>query len=321
MEPAALELTRLPEPLRSSVSRAFVKRWRERAVLIVPSRGDASDIFFAVRELPQGLRTIWKTAMVDGAKHSTLRRIELPGLSTVRSLSGAAEASAFAGLADVLFVASETAAMLGMAEDECSSNEVVPGLELCRLDCFSESRILAQVSADRGSVISRGTAVSEVWNRYFRPCAKLHSALVLVDRYALAELFSRSPAGLIRLFEELGAVGQQPDFTLTVFTARPEDVSESEAIASALALFRTVKTPALPGVDIYLTEDSAFSRIAHYRYIRFGDQVCCMLDAGVSVLEGASTTRDHVISAQEFGSKFRDNENQLRANSRLYQLR
>jgi hypothetical protein len=179
---------------------------------------------------------------------------------------------------------------------------------------------LDNVLAGHQGTIPTGTPVTDIWNRNFGPCAKLHNVLVLVDRYVVAEVLRRPSTGLARLVAEIDAV-TSPTSALTVFTAVPEGVTEPQAITSLSNVLLSTNGGGLAEFELYITDDHTFSTIAHYRYLRFGGQICCILDAGISILEGISCIRPHVISAREFGPTLRDNENQLRARSRAYRLR
>src|SRR5665213_1196403 len=114
LEPAALNLSSLSAPVSCSLSRQFVRQWQRCGVLIIPALPDGrSEIYNVVRQLPQNMASLWRTAFTNGAKHGIMRSFSRPVQASVREFSGPADAAALAGLVDVIFVSTNSAGVLG----------------------------------------------------------------------------------------------------------------------------------------------------------------------------------------------------------------
>jgi hypothetical protein len=280
------------------------------------SKREVPPYISTVRALPQNLKTIWSAATIAASRNKTVRVARLPDAGVV----DLAQLSSLVPFIDVYFVDAETADRFGLGPQESSTLSIVPGLEVCRFSCFHNCERLNKALADQAATLDIGKSVAEVWKQFFAPCATLHDSVVLVDRYAIAEAMRlATQSGIFRLANELNS-SSSPRFNLSVFSAIPKNVRDAEIGLLLNGLLANLARAGLRQFDLYLTESTAFSRIAHCRYLRFGEQICCVLDPGVCVLEGSSLIRPHMLSGRSFDIVLRRIESDLRTSSRRIKL-
>ena len=169
------------------------------------------------------------------------------------------------------------------------------GLEVCRLDCHDSSATLRAALSNMNGVVPQGIATSAVWQRWLRPFASLHSSLIVVDRYAGVRHSKKvdegreGDSGLLRLVSGLHSLRYKK--YLTLFSSICDGVSAQDISNSIKASVASLVGGNLAELRLFLFQDAAFMRAAHYRYIRFSDDICLISDTGLEILEGDAVFR------------------------------
>jgi hypothetical protein len=226
------------------------------------------------KHLPQDMRKQWSALLLAAEKKSRLVRV---------NLSFQEKFSEFLAIlrdhVDLVYVGKEDAVLCGIPTGKTSVFE--KNCEVCRVDCNASSISMQKALQASSGTIQKGANVSEVWKKLLEPLARLHSKLIVVDRYSV-----QNQVGLSRLFRELNSFRE--DKYLVVYSASDQPEQSKKAIRDVL---NNLKPGSLREVELFLVPHLVFGREAHHRYIHFANDCCFQCDTGLAILEQQTVSK------------------------------
>ncbi|MFL5353123.1 hypothetical protein [Archangium sp.] len=224
------------------------------------------------------------------------------------------------GKTDLLALDEVRAMEVGVPTDECSIRLGNPTVELCRFDCVDQSESFNLSKRLSSEPIRANQKVSLLWRERFLHLAKhADGNVTIVDRYAGERHLERRDgfSGLRKFLTgvDAGMTGR----IVEIFTASVNR-SAADILASAQALASNLRQGGISEIKIHISQNADFSRVAHYRYVRFGNFVC-LLDVGLEVFEGDEVFRECPFSMRQFDAQTQDGESQLRSVSTTHKLK
>jgi hypothetical protein len=313
LDPKGIGFQRLQPHLRIALTRKIIRYCCELGIVVYSGTTfEASPLFAAVNALPQNLKTLWYHGLASARKNKLLLPADA-GWDGELDVESIEQLQVLINVADVACVDESVSKRLGFKDEEISISIANDLLEVCRLDCIDHSRKLQCMLDLRQCAFGKGVKSQYILDTCFAPLLAYCDKITVVDRYAGTEL-CESPegkSGLEQLIREVD--GSKRPKGLQIFTAVGGRHSSSEIETAITRCFARHRIGGILSVDLYLVTDRAFGAEAHFRYVRFDEYCCCVIDPGLSILAGDELKRTHTLSVMRYESAFRMAESQLRS--------
>jgi hypothetical protein len=260
--------------------RLFASLLARNGVLIFADKSDRQRLIEAVRVLPQELRSIWSSALVDVARMQAAEPspTALSCVQTIRDLTSWRKTIA------VALVGPHSAQSAGLKPEQATLFDEVSEIELARLLLADSGRLRAAIATLEDDV-QRGESREEVWSNRFSVAASTELPVTILDRYATSRLRRTvrqgGDCGLAWFLSRVAA-----DTNVPVHLIAEASTSQVAAgICSDLCDLRS-KLPnrGLKSLSVTLAPERVYRQYTHARHIRFGHFTIC-LDRGLSMFD------------------------------------
>lgn len=317
IDPDGLDLTEHDENLRAKLTEDLIRLWHALGILYIGSpQYESSALRRAIEQLPPGQRQRWTNAVAFAKRHKLIR-------SHPVGWDGAfpeGTASWLNALSECVDLAAVRKAIYSESSTSPSPNAPV---EISRLDCLTEADSVRSAQAIRtGQKCSRGEQSDRVWDRLFRDYVQHFDRCCVVDRYCVQRLQDAAVghSGIEGLLSRIdNSPSSNDSFFVTIYSsiARSQTIQE---VAARLRRFTANLGSRIARIDLHVCNESDFGRIAHYRYVRFQEHHCVILDQGVEILEGNTLRKTHPYSFTSFDDTLRRDETELRFKSQRIEI-
>jgi len=279
----SLKTAQAVRPLRAAHER-LVEQWHAHGILVFEGAAkNQSAIVAKVNELPQSLRSFWKTALKAG--RLTAGPAGWAGLHNMERIE---DLNPLLGSVRLAYL--ETVRFCSILELEETSEETgrvmtKPAIELIRFDCADRAQAFSDLKQLASLNIDQGTSINQVWSQRFAPLAASCQHVSVVDAYSLQS--SGGIQGLEWFAGKLNLLSR--GVSLKIYASCDLEEPPNGLIPSPENLSQRVENiaKALPpggirALDLHLVPNGFFRKDSHGRYIRFNSDVVEM-DLGLSL--------------------------------------
>jgi len=164
--------------------------------------------------------------------------------------------------------------------------DAATGIEVCRIDCVESSKAFSAAYDKLKGAFRKGETRERILNDFIEPHAKLHSKIVVVDRYAIERHIegNGSPTGFVSILRSLNSMPNSIYLTIYSAICTIDTKAWTDNIRTTL---KKLGPGSLAEVVVYLCPPKLFSKNVHHRYIQFGPDAALFLDFGLELLESA----------------------------------
>jgi hypothetical protein len=313
LDPAALCLSHCDAAQRASLTRFILSRVKDQAILFIGRTPFLeSELNRQIAALPQAAKTDWQR-MLAWIQFNRLLRLTPPEWDGTLADCSRSILEVLAPFVDLVAVRKDVADHFGADLDAVRPLTDQP-LELCRLDCLPGSPAFESCLGRRTGDFHDGDAVDLVWSSLFRPFMDYSDHFVIVDQYCVQRLPRKAPgsSGIECFLKRLHMEATPPKFVeiISAIDAAQSAVDIKQRLSSFLEAFTS---PAVKRVELILVPDQTFKACVHYRFVRFNNVHCLVLDKGIEVLEGTRLSTTHLYTLRNREGTIAVDETRLRA--------
>lgn len=292
------------------IHKRFLQVWSDFGVFLhlEPFFSD-STLATKINKLPQDIKKLWEVAIKQNRRRELF--IDLKDLANVTQLS---EIEKLNDQIKLVCLDDVRALCVGIPDDKESIVVGDKNLEVCRFDFVDQSNHVKNAYIASSKNIPKDEKVDTVWANWFKMLAMYSTKIVIVDRYAVCSAHERrdGKSGLNKFLTEISKLTNPHN--IIIYSARKRGCTDTQLVDSVKQHFASLINNGINTLNINLCDDSVFSEIAHYRYIKFDDTLC-MLDTGLEVLNGDEVYRTCSFNKRKLDPLTSKEEIALRGNS------
>jgi hypothetical protein len=266
-----------------AAQRLFTSLLARNGVLMFADKTDRQAIVEAIRDLPQELKTIWSSLLLDVVRMQAASPapVALSGLRAIGDLTSWREAIGLALLGPA------SAQQAGLTPEQSTLVDEASGVEVARL-LLADSGQLQSALAAMSDDVQRGESREEVWSKRFSVAASTGLPLTILDRYATNRLRSVvRQGGGCGLAWFLARVAQATYASVHLITEASSTQTAASVCSDLVGLRAKLPGQGLKSLSVTLAPARVYQRYAHARHVRFGQFTVC-LDRGLSMFDRAN---------------------------------
>ena len=284
LHPTAFFLNGQDHAQRVSIVKAVERYWLHSGVFVqlseCPAGQLAPEVFAA---LDPDIRRLWQELFKQASRRS---RIQPCSKKTVAAFKGepAACLRQLERIVELVCLDKEDGVAFSIPADKPCFFDSATGIEVCRIDCVESSKTFSSAYDNLKGAFRKGETRERILKEFIEPHAKLHSKIVVVDRYAIERHIQGigAPTGFGSILKSLNSMPNS--IYLTIYSG----ISTFDIkawIDNIRATLKKLGPGSLAEVVVYLCPQKFFSKDVHHRYNKFGPDAALFLDFGLEVLE------------------------------------
>lgn len=263
-----------------AAQRLFTSLLARNGILVFADKSDRQVIIEAVRDLPQELKSIWSSLLIDVVRVQAAAPapVALTRVQTNGDLASWRKAIVLA------LMGPASAPNTGLAPEQTILFDQSSGIELARL-LLADSGQLQSALAAMADDVQRGESREEVWSKRFSVAASTGLPATVLDRYATTRLRRAvRHGGDCGLAWFLGRVAQETHAPVHLITEAASDQAAAGVCSDLVDLRSKLPGQGLKSLSVTLAPERIYQRYAHARHVRFGHFTVC-LDRGLSMFD------------------------------------
>jgi hypothetical protein len=300
IEPRAFQLAHLDRGQQLNALSQLAEQWLKYGVFV----SDPAIIIEELSGLSPDLKKRWEELLMAAKMRNRVNAFV--GWRQESFASPSDLMNSFGAAIELACIDSRSCITYGLSVDEPCKSGHLTSPEVCRVDCAASASSFSRIRGSESGQWKVGLLCEDAISSTLLPLARLHHSLTVVDHYALSGN-DLTNCGLRKFLVSVNRLEKKT--RVEILCGAPPGIDPDSLAKMCVAMGRQLKWVE---ATLYVCQADAWDK-AHPRFIRYGIDVCIVVDKGLAGLNNVEVEQLTPYSIHRDVNLYVDVEKMLKA--------